>query len=78
MWLLVQKLYLLNIICDFGGVLTLKKYDLVPSRVPGQLSRYCAEDPLPGVVAGSCNPATRRQVLEDGLRRGLLVVTGSC
>ena len=24
-WLLVQKLYLLNIICDFGGVLTLKK-----------------------------------------------------
>ena len=33
---------------------------------------------LPGAVACSCNPATRRQVLLDGLRRGLLVVTGSC
>ena len=38
----------------------------------------CSDFPSPGVVAGSCNPATRRQVLEDGLRRGLLVVTGSC
>ena len=32
----------------------------------------------PGAVARSCNPATWRQVLLDGLRRGLLVVTGSC
>ena len=33
---------------------------------------------VPGVVASSCNPATRRQVLTDDLRRGVLVVTGSC
>ena len=33
---------------------------------------------LPGVVASSCNPATGRQVLRDDLRRGVLVVTGSC
>ena len=33
---------------------------------------------MPGVVASSCNPATWRQVLLDGLRRGLLLVTGSC
>ena len=32
----------------------------------------------PGAVASSCNPATWRQVLLDGLRRGLLMVTGSC
>ena len=32
----------------------------------------------PGAVARSCNPATWRQVLWDGLRRGLLLVTGSC
>ena len=55
-----------------------KKYSPVRSCVPGQLSGYCTEVSSPGVVAGSCNPATRRQVLEDGLRRGLLVVTGSC
>ena len=35
---------------------------------------------LSGVVSGSCNAASRRlrQVLKDGLRRGALVVTGSC
>merc|ERR1711962_80151 len=31
-----------------------------------------------GVVACSCNPATWRQVLWDGLRKGFLSVTGSC
>ena len=55
-----------------------EKYSPVRSCVPGQLSCYCTGDSSPGVVAGSCNPATWRQVLEDGLRRGLLVVTGSC
>ena len=32
----------------------------------------------PGAVACSCNPATWRQVLLDGLRRGVLLVIGSC
>merc|ERR1712041_27984 len=31
-----------------------------------------------GVVACSCNPATRRQVLWDGLRNGFLSAIGSC
>ena len=41
------------------------------------LNIYC---PLssPGALASSCNPATWRQVLLDGLKGGLLVITGSC
>ena len=37
-----------------------------------------AQEFLPGALAGSCNPATWRQVLLDGLREGLLVAVGSC
>ena len=33
---------------------------------------------MPGALASSCNPATWRQVLLDGLREGLLVAVGSC
>ena len=33
---------------------------------------------LPGALAGSCNPATWRQVLLDGLKGGPLVTIGSC
>ena len=32
----------------------------------------------PGAVASSCNPATWRQVLLDGLKVGALVTVGSC
>ena len=32
----------------------------------------------PGALAGSCNPATWRQVLLDGLKVGALVTVGSC
>ena len=32
---------------------------------------------MPGALASSCNPATWRQVLLDGLREGLLVAVGS-
>ena len=32
----------------------------------------------PGALASSCNPATWRQVLWDGLKRGRLVITSSC
>ena len=33
---------------------------------------------LPGALASSCNPATWRQVLLDGLKGGTLVTVGSC
>ena len=33
---------------------------------------------MPGALASSCNPATWRKVLMDGLREGLLVAVGSC
>ena len=33
---------------------------------------------MPGALAISCNPATLRQVLLDGLRVRLLLAVGSC
>ena len=42
------------------------------------LSTLSADSPPLGAVARSCNPATRRQVLWDGLRKGFLLVVGSC
>ena len=33
---------------------------------------------MPGALASSCNPATWRHVLLDGLWEGLLVAVGSC
>ena len=37
-----------------------------------------AQEFLPGALARSCNPATWRQVLLDGLKGGPLVTVGSC
>ena len=56
---------------------------LSPVTVKMALSRpvcvtFCHSDYLPGAVACSCNPDTWRQVLLDGLREGVLLVTGSC
>ena len=49
-----------------------------PTSIPCHQLSYSDSALQPGAVASSCNPATWRQVLLDGLREGLLVAVGSC